>query len=172
MQQGEQHRGNGVMEKWSNEIFNTPLLSHSNTPTMAATCVRTPTRSVYGFALYEVLLGVVIFAIGVVALGRAVQNCLNASSISAEESAVRQVLSDRMAEIQATKVVPDAEKEFKIKSSYGTVRLIQKSAPAGLTEPDNTLISGISLVTLTAYWQHAGIPQSKQIQFYVYRSGG
>jgi hypothetical protein len=123
------------------------------------------------FALYEVLLGVVIFAIGVVALGRAVQNCLNASSISAEESAVRQVLSDRMAEIQATRVVPDAEKEFKIKSSYGIVRLIQKSVPAALTEPDNTLIGGISLVTLTAHWQHAGVPQSKQIQFYVYRSG-
>jgi len=123
------------------------------------------------FALYEVLIGVAIFAIGVVALGRAVENCLNATSISAEESAVRQVLSDRMAEIQATSVVPDAEKEFKIKSGYGLVRLIQKSVPAGLTEPDNTLINGISLVTLTAYWQHAGVPQSKQIQFYVYRSG-
>ena len=89
----------------------------------------------------------------------------------AEESAMRQILSDRMAEIQATRVVPDAEKEFKIKSSYGMVKLIQKSAPAPLTEPDNTLISGINFVTLTAYWQHAGVPQSKQIQFYVYRSG-
>ncbi len=76
MQQGKQHRGNGVMEKWSNEIFNTPSLPHSNTPTMAATRIRTPARSAYGFALYEVLLGVAIFAIGVVALGRAVQNCL------------------------------------------------------------------------------------------------
>ena len=123
------------------------------------------------FALYEVLIGVAIFAIGVVALGRAVENCLNASSISAEESAVRQVLSDRMAEIQAARVVPDAEKEFKIKSGYGMVRLIQKSVPAGLTEADNTLISGISLVTLTAYWQHAGVPHSKQIQGSVYRSG-
>jgi hypothetical protein len=40
-----------------------------------------------------------------------------------------------------------------------------------MTEPDNTIIDGINLVTLTARWQHAGIPQSKQIQFYVYRSG-
>ncbi len=58
------------MEKWSNEIFNTPSLPHSNTPTMAATRIRTPARSAYGFALYEVLLGVAIFAIGVVALVR------------------------------------------------------------------------------------------------------
>jgi len=103
-----------------------------------------------GFALYEVLLGVAIFAIGVIALGRAVENCLNASSISAEESAVRQILADRMAEIQAAPVLPDAEKEFKVNSSYGMVKLIQKSAPAGLTEPGNTLLSGINLVTMTA----------------------
>jgi hypothetical protein len=123
------------------------------------------------FALYEVLLGVAIFAVGVIALGRMVENCLNASTISAEEGAVRQILSDRMAEIQAAPVVPDAAKEFKVTSSYGMVKLVQKSAPAGLTEPGNTLLSGISLVTLTAYWQRGRVPQSKQIQFYVYRSG-
>src|SRR5258707_2482206 len=100
------------------------------------------------FALYEVLLGVAIFAIGVIAIGRAVENCLNASTISAEESAVRQILSDRMAVVQAAPGVPDPEKEFKINSSYGTVRLIQKSAPADLTEEDKTLLSGINLVTL------------------------
>ena len=123
------------------------------------------------FALYEVLLGVAIFAVGVIALGRMVENCLNASTISAEESAVRQILSDRMAEIQAAPVVPDAEKEFKVTSSYGVLKLVQKSAPAGLTEPGNTLLSGISLVTLTAYWQRGRVARSKQIQFYVYRSG-
>ena len=80
-------------------------------------------RNVYrAFALYEVLLGVAIFAIGVIALGRAVENCLNASSISAEESVVRQILSDRMAEIQAAPGLPDSEREFKIKSGYGMVK--------------------------------------------------
>jgi len=129
-------------------------------------------RNVYrAFALYEVLLAVAIFAIGVIALGRAVENCLNASTISAEESVVRQILSDRMAEIQAAPGLPDSEKEFRINSGYGMVKLIQKSAPARLTEPDNTLLSGINLVTLTAQWQHAALPRSKQIQFYVYRPG-
>lgn len=159
------------MEKWGNEIFNTPSLHHSNTPVMAATRIRRCARSKYAFALYEVLLGVAIFALGVIALGRAVENCINASSISAEESVVRQILSDRMAVVQAASVVPDAQKEFKINTGYGKVILTQKTAPAQLTEPDNTIITGINLVTLTARWRHAGIPQSKQIQFYVYRSG-
>ena len=158
------------MEKWGNEIFNTPALQDSNIPIMAARPIRTRARSRYAFALYEVLLGVAIFAIGVIALGRAVENCLNASTISAEENVVRQILSDRMAQVQAATAVPETEKEFKIKTSYGRVILTQKAAPAALTEPDNTLITGINLVTLTARWQHAGVPQSKQIQFYVYRS--
>src|SRR5213080_4024617 len=123
-----------------------------------------------GFALYEVLLGVAIFALGVIALGRAVENCISASTISSEENVVRQILSDRMAQVQAASAVPETEKEFKIKTSYGRVILTQKAAPAALTEPDNTLITGINLVTLTARWEHAGVPQSKQIQFYVYRS--
>jgi Tfp pilus assembly protein PilX len=159
------------MEKWGNEIFNTPTLRHSNTPAMAARRDRRRSRSKYAFALYEVLLGVAIFAVGVIALGRAVENCINASTISAEENVVRQILSDRMAQVQAASAVPEAEKEFKIKTSYGRVTLSQKTAPAALTEPDNTLITGINLVTLTAHWDHAGVPQSKQIQFYVYRSG-
>jgi Tfp pilus assembly protein PilV len=159
------------MEKWGNEIFNTPPLQHSNTPIMAARRVRRRSRSKYAFALYEVLIGVAIFSIGVISLGRAVQNCINASTISAEENVVRQILSDRMAQVQAASVVPDPEKEFKVTTNYGRVILTQKTAPAALTEPDNTVINGINLVTLTARWQHAGVPQSKQIQFYVYRSG-
>jgi Tfp pilus assembly protein PilV len=156
------------LENRSNEIFNTPALLHSNTRVIFRLRARVRT---HGFALYEVLIGVAVFAFGVIALGRAVENCINASTISSEENVVRQILSDRMAQVQAASAVPEAQKEFKIKTSYGTVTLLQKSAPAALTEPDNTLITGINLVTLTAHWEHAGVPQSKQIQFYVYRSG-
>ena len=124
-----------------------------------------------GFALYEVLLGVTIFAVGVLALGRAVENCLNASTLNAEENAVQQILSNRMAEIQAARGVPDQAKEFKINSGYGLIKLVQKSAPAELTEPNKTVLNGINLVTLSAQWQRGGASQSRQIRFYVYRPG-
>ena len=171
MRRGDQQWGAGVVEKWGSKLFNTPTIQHSNIPVMLKNRARKQKTATFAFALYEVLLGVAIFAIGVIALGRAVENCLNASTISAEEQVIRQILADRMAEIQAAPVVPEAQKEFKVDSNYGTVRLTQKSAPAELTEANNTVINGINLVTLTAHWQHAGAPQSKQIQFYVYRSG-
>ena len=131
----------------------------------------TRTRHTNAFALYEVLLGVSIFVIGVLALGRAAQNCLNASTLSAEEDRIRQVLSNRMAEIQATPGVPDSAKELKVNTGYGVVNVVQKTAPAGLKEPEGAELNGVNLVTLTAKWVHAGNPQSKSIEFYVYRTG-
>lgn len=124
-----------------------------------------------GFALYEVLLGVLIFSIGVVALGRAAENCINASSLTAEENRVRLILSNRMAEIQATPAMPDQARDVKIDTGYGVVHLIQKADPAVMTEDDGTELPGIMAVTLKAEWERAGIKQSKQVQFYVYRAG-
>jgi hypothetical protein len=128
-------------------------------------------RSKTGFALYEVLMGLAIFALGVLALGRAVQNCLNASTFNAEENRVRQILSNRMAEVQATPGFPDVAKEFTVDTGYGMVKLIQKSAPAGLEENNGVLLAGVNRVTLTAKWTRGGAEQSQQIEFYVYRPG-
>jgi len=47
-----------------------------------------------GFALYEVMLGLAIFAIGVIALGRAVNNCVTASGLSADDARVRPVVGN------------------------------------------------------------------------------
>src|ERR1700704_3916188 len=125
----------------------------------------TRARCINAFALYEVLLGVLIFVVGVLALGRAAQNCLNASMLTAEEDRIRQVLSNRMAEIQATPGIPDASKELKVDTGYGMVNVVQKTTPAGLKEPEGAELNGVNLVTLTAKWAHAGNPQSKTIEF-------
>src|SRR5947208_11043957 len=87
-----------------------------------------------GFALYEVLMGVAIFAFGVLALGRAVENCLNASTLNAEENRVRLILSNRMAEVQTTPGLPDEKKEFTVDTGYGMLKLIQTRVGAGLKE--------------------------------------
>jgi Tfp pilus assembly protein PilV len=124
-----------------------------------------------GFALYEVLLGVAIFAFGVLALGRAVENCMNASTLNAEENRIRLILSNRMAEVQTTPGVPDSAKEYTVDTGYGKVQVIQTSTPAGLKDDNDAELSGMHLVRLTAKWTRAGTSQSQQIEFYVYRSG-
>jgi Tfp pilus assembly protein PilV len=128
-------------------------------------------RARAAFALYEVLIGLAIFSIGVLALGRSVQNCLNASGLNAEEDRVRQILADRMAEVQATPGFPDTKKETKVATGYGDVLLVQRSVPTALKVDANTEINGINLVTLSAEWKRNGVAQSRKIQFYVYRPG-
>jgi hypothetical protein len=123
------------------------------------------------FALYEVLLGLSIFVIGVVVLGRSVQNCLNASALSSEDDRVRQILSNRMAEIQATPGFPDERKETRIDTGYGEVRLIQTSTPAGLKDEEGLEMGGINRVTLNVEWTRGRNAQSRKIEFYVYRAG-
>jgi Tfp pilus assembly protein PilV len=133
--------------------------------------MRPSKRNRRAFALYEVLLGVTVFVVGVLALGRAVENCMNASVLNAEESRVRLILSNRMSEIQATPGVPDPSKETKVDSGYGVVRIVQKTVSTRLTEDDGTELDGIRTVTLTAQWVRGGVAQSRTVEFYVYRAG-
>jgi Tfp pilus assembly protein PilV len=128
-------------------------------------------RNKHAFALYEVLIGVTIFAVGVLSLGWSVQNCLNASSIGAEDERVRQILADRMAEVQAMPGVPDASKQIKVDTGYGEIALVQRVAPAPLKGENDSVLNGMHLVTLTAEWKRHGVAQIHRIQFYVFRNG-
>ncbi len=122
------------------------------------------------FALYEVLLGLSIFVIGVLMLGKSIQNCLRANTLSAEDDRVRQILANRMAEIQATPGVPDERKETKINIGYGEMRLIQQSMPANLKNEKDFELNGLNKVTLSVEWMSGGRNQTKKIAFYVYRT--
>ena len=123
------------------------------------------------FALYEVMIGVTIFVVGVLSLGRSVENCMNAVTLSAQEDRVRQVLSNRMAEVQATPGFPDAKWEATIETGYGPVKLVQASGPAELKDEKDLEVGGINRVTLTAEWNRSGVGQTRRIEFYVYRAG-
>jgi Tfp pilus assembly protein PilV len=128
-------------------------------------------RLARAFALYEVLLGLTIFVVGVLVLGRSVENCLHATAVSADEDRVRQILSNRMAEIQATPGFPDENKETKIDTGYGEVTLIQRCVPAGLKDETDLEMGGIIRVTLSVEWTRGRQTQLKKIQFYVNRAG-
>ena len=135
--------------------------------TLARSAKLAPRRT--AFALYEVLIGLFIFAVGIIALGRAVNNCMNASALSADDARVREILANRMVEIETTPGQPDKAKESKVNSGFGIVKLVQKAVPQGMKEEDGTELTGIVRVTLIANWSRGGTDQSKAIAFYVYR---
>ncbi len=84
---------------------------------------------------------------------------------------MRLILSNRMAEVQTTPGLPATTKEFTVDTGYGSVKLIQTSAPAELEDDNGAQLTGVHRVKLTAKWTRAGTEQSQQIEFYVYRPG-
>src|SRR3982750_4294355 len=145
------------------------LVSHRQVTCPARAQSKTYAFRRSAFALYEVLIGLFIFAIGIIALGRAVNNCMNASALSADDARVREILANRMVEIETTPGQPDKAKESKVNSGFGIVKLVQKAVPQGMKEEDGTELTGIVRVTLIANWSRGGTDQSKAIAFYVYR---
>lgn len=128
-------------------------------------------RLARAFALYEVLLGMAIFCVGVLMLGRSIQNCLNATALSAEGDRVRQILANRMAEIQATPGFPDETKETKVDTGYGEATLVQSCVPAELKDDKDLEMGGIIRVTLSVQWNRGRQTSTKKIVFYVNRAG-
>ena len=126
------------------------------------------TRS--GFALFEVLIGVTIFAVGVLALGYSVENCLNASVLTEQEDRVRQILANRMAEIQATPGAPEESAKTESGDRLWRRQSRAENSAGGVEDRNETDLPGISLVTLTAQWTRGGVPQTRRLEFYVYRA--
>jgi hypothetical protein len=133
--------------------------------------MRRGNRLARAFALYEVLLGMAIFCVGVLMLGRSIENCLNATALSAEGDLVRQILANRMAEMQATPGFPDENKETKIDMGRGEMTLKQKCVPAELRDEKDLEMGGIIRVTLSVEWTRGRQTQRKKIEFYVNRAG-
>ena len=160
---GQEHRLPSLCAKQAWSLFSVSGLKARWAHRRARLCSRK------AFALYEVLIGLFIFSIGIVALGRAVNNCMNASALSADDARVRDILANRMVEIETTPGQPDKSKESKIDTGFGIVKLVQKTVPQEMKEEDGTQLTGIIRVTLTANWTRGGADQSKAISFYVYR---
>jgi hypothetical protein len=159
-----EHRLPSLRAKQASSLFRfSPESIRGSAHRQACLCFRS------AFALYEVLLGLLIFAVGIIALGRAVNNCMNASALSTDDARVREILANRMVEIETTPGQPDKAKESKIDTGFGIVKLVQKAAPQEMKEEDGTELTGIIRVTLTANWTRGGAGQSKAIAFYVYR---
>ncbi len=127
-----------------------------------------------GVMLLEAMLAVAIFAIGVIALGRSVSNCVAAQRLKEEDILARRALENRWAEIESGAVPlgaagggPTTASE-ELKDPFAGMKLKTVSVPVKKKNEKEEKIEGISAVTLTVLWESGGEEQSKQLIFYVY----
>ena len=123
-------------------------------------------RKSAGFLLLETMIGVLVFAIGVLALARGVEQCMNVESARIWDERSRVALENRMAEIEAGAVFFEASKEENLKGMFEGITLKQTRSPLGLMDEKKEL-TGLFQIQLEAAWQESGGEQSKKLTFYV-----
>ena len=122
-----------------------------------------------GFLLLETMVGVAVFAIGVLALAKCVDNCLNAEMAKRQDQRARLALENRLAEIEAGASSVEEETEDKLEGMFKGITIKQKRTPLPLKNKDDTEVTGMYTVTVDAIWKDAGIVQRKTMNLYVYR---
>lgn len=122
-----------------------------------------------GFVLLEVILGVAIFAIGVIALGACIHNGVNAEVVRAEDARARLALANRMAEIETGAIKVQAPRTEELKGMFTGMTLKQWFKPWSYTDGQKRVLEGIDEIFLEVSWRSAGELQTKAVSFYVPR---
>jgi Tfp pilus assembly protein PilV len=122
------------------------------------------------FVLVEVMLGVMIFAVGVLALGRCVSNCISAESAREESDRARLALGNRMSEVEAGEIPSDKERSDDLGDAFPGMTLKQSRHQVVAKDEKGGAILGLYEVDLEVDWTSGTEPESKAISFYVLRS--
>lgn len=118
-----------------------------------------------GFVLLEAMLAVAIFAIGVIALGRCVNNCMTAERLKREDALAGQAFENRMAEIEAGATPLESSPTETLKSPFEGMKLKQTVAPLKMRNEKDLDLSGLFSVTLTL--TRSGDSRERSLTFYV-----
>jgi len=127
-------------------------------------------RFLRGFVLIEVMLGVMIFSMGVLALGRCVSNCITAESVRQETERARLALENRMAEVEAGQIATNKDISEDLGDSFPGMTIKQTRHPVPAKNEKQEVINGLYEVDLEVDWTSENEPQSRQLSFYVLRS--
>ena len=121
-----------------------------------------------GFVLLEAMMAVAIFSIGVLALGRCVDNCITAETVKEEDERARRFLANRMAEIEQGAVVVTDKATEELKGEFEGMSLRTTRVPLKKKNEDNKELFGLFGITLELAWKIKGQEHSRELNFYVY----
>ena len=124
-----------------------------------------------GFILLELLIGVMIFSVGVLALGKCVNNCLAAQIATAEDQRARLALENRMAQIEGGEIdVGTMEKKEPLEGMFDGMQIRQVKTPVKLKNENDKLLQNLYVIDLEVTWMAGKEPQSKALSFYVFQN--
>ena len=118
--------------------------------------------------LLECVLAVAIFAAGVLALGRCVENCMRSEKLRRQETLAQRVLSNYVVQIE-TDALPLSDKMTEpLKGAWtGMTMNIVREALTLRNEKDQELF-GLYKVTLDLNWQEGRETIQRGLSFFIY----
>lgn len=123
-----------------------------------------------GFLLLEIMVAVGIFSLGVLALGKAMMDCVSAQKLRADSERARLALENRMLEIQANPAMPDDYKKRKLTGAFEGLSIIERRTALQLKNEDGAVLGGLNQIDLTVEWSDGGDRLlTRTISFYLTR---
>ena len=122
----------------------------------------------HAFVLLEAMIAVAMFSIGVLALGKCVENCIVAEMIKVEDERARRFLSNRMAEIEMGSVVMRDKESEELKGEFEGMTLKTTRVALKKKNEDGKELFGIFAITLELEWKNKGQLRARELSFYVY----
>jgi hypothetical protein len=118
--------------------------------------------------LLEAMLAVVIFSLGVLALGKCVSNCLSAERLKQEDVRAGRILANRMAEVEAGIITLADSTTEKLKEMGEGMTLKTTRVPVKKKNERGQELTNLFLVTLTLSWDSDGGKHDRELMFYVH----
>ena len=121
-----------------------------------------------GFLLLESMLAVAIFGLGVIALGRCVENCLRAERIRREEGLAQRVLANYLVQIE-TEALPLSDKiTEQLKGAWAGMTMNITREQLKLQNEKEQELFGLYKVTLDVSWSAGRETIHRDLSFIFY----
>ena len=125
-------------------------------------------RPTGGFLLLECMLAVAIFAVGVLALGRCVENCLKLEKFRREEALAQRVLANYVVQIE-TDAIPLTDKTTEqLKGAWTGMTMNITREPLAIRNEKEQELFGLYKVTLDLSWKDGRQTIQRNLSFYTY----
>jgi prepilin-type N-terminal cleavage/methylation domain-containing protein len=130
--------------------------------------MKVPRRNSRGFVLLECMLAVAIFALGILALGRCVENCLKAEKFRREEGLAIRALANYWIQVEQGAVPITENVAYPLKGAWeGMTMNVSREALTLKNEKDQELF-GLYQVKLQLSWPSNGEVITRDLQFFMY----
>jgi hypothetical protein len=121
-----------------------------------------------GFLLLECMLAVGIFAFGILALGRCVENCLKAERFRREEALAQRALTNYFVQVSAGAIPLTDKVSYPLEGAWTGMTMNITREPLEVKNEKDQELFGLYQVKLQLSWASAGETITRELQFIIY----